>query len=121
MEYIHHDIGYNYRMNNLLAALGTAQLETLEERVAAKRANFARYEEAFGPRSMIQEPPGPGPTAGSTGIFAGILITKNGSFGPVLRQIFRFVLCGCPYTCSDPMLGCRPMKSVTLFSFTTEW
>ncbi len=57
MEYIHHDIGYNYRMNNLLAALGTAQLETLEERVAAKRANFARYEEAFGPRSMIQEPP----------------------------------------------------------------
>ena len=49
IEYIHHEIGYNYRMNNLLAALGLAQLETIADRLAAKRRNFARYEQALGP------------------------------------------------------------------------
>ncbi len=47
--YVHSEIGYNYRMNNMLAALGLAQLETIDERVARKRGNFARYEEALGP------------------------------------------------------------------------
>ena len=31
--YIHPAVGYNYRMNNVLAALGLAQLETIEERL----------------------------------------------------------------------------------------
>ena len=34
IEYIHHAVGYNYRMNNVLAALGLAQLETIDERLA---------------------------------------------------------------------------------------
>ena len=33
LEYIHNSVGYNYRMNNVLAAIGLAQLETLDERV----------------------------------------------------------------------------------------
>ena len=49
IEYIHHSVGYNYRMNNVLAALGLAQLETLEERVVRKHENFAKYEQALGP------------------------------------------------------------------------
>jgi perosamine synthetase len=47
--YVHPEIGYNYRMNNLLAALGLAQLETIDERLACKRRNFALYQEALGP------------------------------------------------------------------------
>lgn len=56
IEYVHNSVGYNYRMNNILAALGLAQLETLAERVAAKRANFARYEEALGRDRLLQQP-----------------------------------------------------------------
>jgi perosamine synthetase len=49
IEYIHDRVGYNFRMNNILAALGLAQLETLDERLKTKRANFALYEQALGP------------------------------------------------------------------------
>ncbi len=59
IEYIHHTVGYNYRMNNVLAALGLAQLETLDERVATKRANFAEYERALGEAGasrLLQQP-----------------------------------------------------------------
>jgi perosamine synthetase len=49
IEYIHHTVGYNYRMNNVLAAVGLAQLETIEERLAAKRGNFRAYADALGP------------------------------------------------------------------------
>lgn len=56
IEYVHHEVGYNYRMNNLLAALGLAQLETIDERVATKRRNFALYEQLLGPERMVQQP-----------------------------------------------------------------
>ena len=42
-HYEHAEIGYNYRMSNLLAAVGCAQLEVLESRVTAKRLLFERY------------------------------------------------------------------------------
>ena len=44
-HYEHVEIGFNYRMSNLLAALGRAQLETLGERVAARRRLRDRYRE----------------------------------------------------------------------------
>jgi perosamine synthetase len=43
----HDELGYNYRMPNLNAALGCAQLEMLPEFLAAKRALAARYQKAF--------------------------------------------------------------------------
>ena len=45
MHYEHTEIGFNYRMSNLLAALGRAQLETLPMRVAARRRIRDRYRE----------------------------------------------------------------------------
>ncbi|HVK85199.1 MAG TPA: DegT/DnrJ/EryC1/StrS family aminotransferase [Kofleriaceae bacterium] len=42
-HYEHTEIGYNYRMSNLLAAFGRVQLRTLAERVAARRAVYDRY------------------------------------------------------------------------------
>ncbi|MCR2822031.1 DegT/DnrJ/EryC1/StrS family aminotransferase [Lederbergia panacisoli] len=41
--YQHSKKGYNYRMSNVLAGIGRAQLEVLEERVNAKRFNFLKY------------------------------------------------------------------------------
>ncbi|MDA8117013.1 MAG: aminotransferase class I/II-fold pyridoxal phosphate-dependent enzyme [Actinomycetota bacterium] len=42
-HYQHSTIGYNYRMSNVLAAIGRGQLTVLEERIAARRANFEAY------------------------------------------------------------------------------
>jgi dTDP-4-amino-4,6-dideoxygalactose transaminase len=44
----HSEIGYNYRLSNVLAALGNAQLKNLSERVEKRRAIHAFYQEAFG-------------------------------------------------------------------------
>lgn len=44
-HYEHREVGYNYRLSNLLAALGLAQLERLDEFVAARRAHRALYRE----------------------------------------------------------------------------
>lgn len=46
-EYRHDEIGYNYRLPNLNAALGCAQLEQLPTMLAAKRELFQRYQRAF--------------------------------------------------------------------------
>lgn len=43
-HYQHSEIGYNYRMSNILAGIGRGQLPVLEERVAARRRNFAYYQ-----------------------------------------------------------------------------
>ncbi|MGG3449096.1 DegT/DnrJ/EryC1/StrS family aminotransferase [Domibacillus aminovorans] len=47
-HYQHSELGYNYRMSNILAGVGRAQLEVLDERVNARRAVFDRYVKAFG-------------------------------------------------------------------------
>jgi pyridoxal phosphate-dependent aminotransferase EpsN len=44
-HYEHTEIGFNYRLSNLLAAVGRAQLEVLPERVAARRRVNERYRE----------------------------------------------------------------------------
>jgi pyridoxal phosphate-dependent aminotransferase EpsN len=45
--YQHSEIGYNYRMSNILAAIGRGQLQVLEQRIEAKRRNFAHYREGL--------------------------------------------------------------------------
>lgn len=45
--YIHNEVGYNYRMTNLQAALGVAQMEELSEFIRRKQANYNKYVEAF--------------------------------------------------------------------------
>ena len=44
LRFIHNDVGYNYRMTNLQAALGLAQLEQLDSFVIIKRRNYAMYQ-----------------------------------------------------------------------------
>lgn len=45
--YIHDEIGYNYRMTNIQAALGVAQMEELPEFIKRKQANFDKYAKLF--------------------------------------------------------------------------
>lgn len=47
-HYEHSQIGYNYRLSNVCAAIGTGQLEVLTERVNQRRDNFEFYKKALG-------------------------------------------------------------------------
>jgi perosamine synthetase len=60
-EFRHDEVGYNYRMPNLNAALGCAQLEQLPVFLSEKRRLFERYRAAFAGVSgvtLLAEPPG---------------------------------------------------------------
>lgn len=46
-HYQHSELGFNYRMSNVLAGIGRGQLRVLEQRVKARRANCAFYQHAF--------------------------------------------------------------------------
>lgn len=61
VHYEHAEIGFNYRMLSLAAALGLAQLETLDAKVERRRAIFDRYQARFGDRygvAFAPEAPG---------------------------------------------------------------
>jgi dTDP-4-amino-4,6-dideoxygalactose transaminase len=63
--YDHDEIGYNYRLSNLAAALGVAQLEQLPELLAGRRAVADRYDAALATIAGIgpaRRPPGTDPT-----------------------------------------------------------
>ena len=46
-HYEHKEIGYNYRMSNVVAGIGRGQLLHLDEHIALKKAIYLRYQEAF--------------------------------------------------------------------------
>ena len=46
-HYQHSQIGYNYRMSNIVAGIGRGQMEVLDKRVAQRRANNQRYRDFF--------------------------------------------------------------------------
>jgi dTDP-4-amino-4,6-dideoxygalactose transaminase len=46
-HYEHSEVGYNYRLSNVLAAIGRAQLHVLEDRVQTRRRHFETYREAL--------------------------------------------------------------------------
>lgn len=48
VHYEHTDVGYNYRLSNILAAIGRAQLRVLADRVARRRQIFQRYVDGLG-------------------------------------------------------------------------
>ncbi|MCF8061771.1 MAG: DegT/DnrJ/EryC1/StrS family aminotransferase [Deltaproteobacteria bacterium] len=59
-HYEHVEIGYNYRMSNVVAAIGRGQLGVIEERVQRKRVVFDYYEAALGGVPGIGLMPEPG-------------------------------------------------------------
>ncbi len=58
-HYQHSEIGYNYRLSNVLAGIGRGQLCVLNERVAARRRNFQIYQQSLGNLPGIEFMPEP--------------------------------------------------------------
>ncbi len=58
-HYQHSELGYNYRLSNLLAGVGLGQMAVLEQRIAQRRKNFEFYKQAFQGTSLqlIEELP----------------------------------------------------------------
>lgn len=56
-NYVHSELGYNYRLSNVLAGIVRGQLEVLEERVRQRRAVFERYRQAFAGMPGIEPQP----------------------------------------------------------------
>ena len=87
IEYDHDQVGFNYRLTNLQAAVGCAQMENLGERVAAKRRIADRY------RRLCDETPGlffmpEAPWAESAQWLATIRVDAE-TFGVERRELFR--------------------------------
>ena len=53
-EYDHDEVGYNYRLNNLQAAMGVAQMERLDDFIRIKRKNAERYERLLSNHENIE-------------------------------------------------------------------
>jgi len=60
-HYQHSEIGYNYRMSNIVAGIGRGQMEVIEERVRTRRENFVFYRDNLSGFEgvMVNEEPGP--------------------------------------------------------------
>ena len=75
-HYQHSRLGFNYRISNLLAGVGRAQLGMLDARVAARRSNFEFYRQALSEESGIRFMPEPAQSY-STRWLTCILVDKN--------------------------------------------
>jgi len=98
IEYVHEETGYNYRLTNLQAALGVAQLEQLEGFVEAKRETAAHY------RRLLDGVPGvsvvgEAPWARSTYWMTSVLLDRRAY--PDVRGLLRRL--------NDEGIGARPL------------
>lgn len=86
--YLHDEVGYNYRLTNLAAALGLAQLRRLDEFVTAKRQIAADYDAAFAdlPLTLAPSVPGTGSTYWLYSILAEDQATRDGLLEHLARQ-----------------------------------
>ncbi|MCB0038002.1 MAG: LegC family aminotransferase, partial [Anaerolineales bacterium] len=89
LEYVHHEIGYNYRLTNIQAAMGCAQVEQLPAYIAKKRQIAAAYTAAFADTSGITPMP-EAPWAFSSFWLYTILVDEI-EFGMDSRALLRYL------------------------------
>jgi perosamine synthetase len=87
VEYVHREVGYNYRLTNVQAAMGCAQLEQLDDYIAAKRRLAARYAAALEGVAGVTPMPEAG-WAFSTYWLYTALVDPHG-YGADSRQLLR--------------------------------
>jgi perosamine synthetase len=87
-DYSHDRVGFNYRMTNLEAAVGCAQMERLEEFVAAKRRIRATYDQALTGRPGVGLFPEPARAQGACW-FAGLTLAPPAPSPERVRQALR--------------------------------
>ena len=89
IEFVHGAVGFNYRLTNIQAAMGVAQMEQLEPYLEAKRRIFARYDAAF---ARI---PGLTPLAEATWAESAkwmyAVLVDEGRFGQSSRALLRYL------------------------------
>jgi pyridoxal phosphate-dependent aminotransferase EpsN len=85
VHYEHREIGFNYRMSNLLAALGRAQLSNLDQRVKARRAVFDSYVAQLGDLPGIDFMPEPSYSRSNRWLTT--LTIDPGRFGATRHQV----------------------------------
>ncbi len=88
-EFIHGEIGYNYRLTNLQAAVGCAQLELIEAYIASKRLIAARYTENLGVVPGLT-PMQEAPWASST-FWMFTLLVDRACYGQDARSLLRLL------------------------------
>ncbi len=87
-HYQHSQIGYNYRMSNIIAGIGRGQLENIESRVQCRRENFLFYKENLGKYEGISFVDEPGQSYFSNRWLTTILIDeeKTGTTHEVIQK-----------------------------------
>jgi perosamine synthetase len=89
VEFIHGEIGFNYRLTNVLAAMGVAQMEVLDSFIARKREIAASYSQALGMvegLTLMKQ----APWARSTHWMYTILIRES-EFGMSSRELLAYL------------------------------
>ena len=99
IEYVHGEVGYNYRLTNMLAAVGCAQMEQLPSYIVSKQRIAARYTNHFKDLLGIT-PMMAAPWAASTFWLYTILVDEE-KFGMDSRRLMR--------TLSGQKIQCRPL------------
>jgi perosamine synthetase len=99
VEYVHGEVGYNYRLTNLLAAVGCAQMEQLPAYIAAKRRIAAKYTDKLHDLPGIM-PMKTAPCAASTYWMYTILVNEE-RFGMDSRRLMQAL--------DEQKIQCRPL------------
>lgn len=89
-HYQHSQIGYNYRLSNVSAGIGRGQMKVLDDRVAARRANTARYREFFAPYPGVTLPEEPAGMLSNRWLTT--ILVDPAATGGVTREDLRLAL-----------------------------
>ena len=87
LEFVHGDVGYNYRLTNLQAAVGCAQLERLGEFLTSKRAIADRYADELGALPGVTPMREPG--WGRSAFWLSTVLIDGPRFGMDSRKLLR--------------------------------
>ena len=87
VEFVHGEVGYNYRLTNIQAALGCAQLEMLGEYIEAKRKIAARYEMSL--KGMPGISPMPQASWAESTFWLYTILVDEEQFGTSARGLIR--------------------------------
>lgn len=84
-DYVHDEVGFNYRMSNVAAAIGAVQIAKLADLVAGRRAVAERYREAFAPFGLAGGPDAP--WAHRSGWLASVVLPDRDTRAAVRRAL----------------------------------
>ena len=87
LHYEHSEIGYNYRMSNIVAAIGRGQLRVLDQRVARKREIFSKYQALLGDLPGIEFMPEA--DYGKCNRWLTVVLVNEAEFGAPLETIHQ--------------------------------